>query len=147
MPGTAIVSIVFAPNFAVRITRKGRLSDGNSFARLAKVAGEEPGQQLLQRLQQRLQRSFVRAPASDRAVINRLANLGRARGPNGSLRPMKIETRIVPIEPAMGDDSARLRLEAADYLLVVHVKYHAGHYSMPMCHELLIAAAIAAELP
>jgi len=97
---------------------------------LAKVAGEEPGQQLLQRLQQRLQRSYVRAPASDRAVINRLANLGRARGPNGSLRPMKIETRIVPIEPAMGDDSARLRLEIANYLLVVHVKYHAGHHSI-----------------
>ena len=60
---------------------------------------------------------------------------------------MKIETRIVPIESAMGDDSARLRLEIANYLLVVHVKYHAGHYSMPMGHELLIAAAIAAELP
>jgi len=58
----------------------------------------------------------VHAPASDRAIVDRLAQLRYAGGANRSHCLMEGKATRIPVEPAMGDEPAhhvkRIGLEA-----------------------------------
>src|SRR5262249_14737285 len=57
--------------------------------------------------QKRLQPVRVRAPAADRALVNRLTDLSSASGVHRALGPVKVQAPVVPFQAAMGDDPPR----------------------------------------
>ena len=86
--------------------------------------------------------------ASDRpSFVDRLANLGGAGRADRTLVRMEVKTAIVPRQAAMGDDPPRLAFQVGGDVLITHVEDAAGgQHPMPMRHQLLVAAMIAAEL-
>src|SRR5579863_5693994 len=89
----------------------------------------------------------ISAPPADRALIDRSADLCRARGADWAFRLMKRETPIVPGQPAMRNDSPRLPLKIRDHVLVADVKDTARRQdATPMRHEPLVTPIIAPKL-
>ena len=78
--------------------------------------------------------------------VDRFAYLDRAEGPHGTLAFVERETRFVPLETAMGDDTPSARLEIGDQDLHTAFRASAGRqHAPPMFHQRRIGAMIAAQ--
>ena len=89
---------------------------------------------------------LVAAPAANGAPVDRLADLGRARGPYRPVGFVERQAALVPRQATMLDDAARLFFEIGDHVFITHIEDAARRkHAVPMLHQPLIAFVIAAE--
>src|SRR6516164_2776960 len=98
-------------------------------------------------LEQRPQLLAIGAPASDRALIDRLAHLGDARGAHRATCLVKGKAGVVPFEVAVRYDLPCLCFQIGDHFLVLDLDHHALRQdAAPVGHERIVATVEAAEL-
>ena len=89
----------------------------------------------------------MHAPATDRAIVNRLAHLRRTRGENRAFRLMKSQTAWIPVEPAMSNDTARLAFQVSHDVFIADIENATRRQdAVPMRHQRLVMSIIAAKL-
>ncbi len=88
----------------------------------------------------------VVAPVAERARVDWLAHLLRARRLHGTVGLVELHAVFLERQAAMREDPAHLRLEIGDRLLVVDVQHLARQHAMPVLHRLVVLAVVVGEL-
>ena len=90
---------------------------------------------------------LIAPPALQRGIVERLAHLVDAGGAHHAPGLVELQAARVPGQAAILDQPARLALEIADHLLILHLQHRARRQQpAPMGHQLEIAAIGAPEL-
>jgi len=88
-----------------------------------------------QRGEQVAELGLVLLPAGHGTLVDRLPDLGDARGADGALVAMEFQAGGLPGQPAGGDQAACDRLEVFHGLLVVDVVDRRGEHGFPVVHH------------
>ena len=98
-------------------------------------------------IEQRAKQVLVGPPAADRVAINGTANLCDARRLHRSLRLVERQAAVLPLEAAVGNQSAGLPFQIGDDILVAYLDHDAFRQDrLPITHQCLIGPIVAAEL-
>ena len=89
---------------------------------------------------------FVAPPGAERARVERLAHLLRARRPYRAMGLVESQAGFFERQAAVREDAPDLRLEISDRFLVVHVEHLARQYAMPVAHDLVVLPVVHHEL-
>src|ERR1700722_16792675 len=89
---------------------------------------------------------LVHAPAADRTLIDRLADLSSACGTHRPISFVEREAAVVPGQTAMSDDAPGLFLQVRNHLLITDIENTAARqHPAPMRHQVLVALIITSE--
>jgi hypothetical protein len=89
---------------------------------------------------------LVVAPVAERAGVNRLAHLLRARRLHGAVGLVELHAALLERQAAMREDPAYLLLQIRHCLLVMDVQDLARQHAMPMLRRLMILSVVFGEL-